>query len=95
MLERYARQSEGELKPWSSAGLRHCQILLESSLSDKRVGLISAGLGGKGNMLRYIVVVGILKPDLPHEQKQIIENSFQHSCRHHASEVEEFHFMSS
>lgn len=95
LLERYTEQLDGELKSWSRAGLRHCQMLLESSLSGKRVGLISAGLGGNGNMLRYIVVVGFLKSELRHEQKQIIEESFQHSCRHYASEAEEFNFKSS
>ena len=84
LLERYVEQAEGELKHWNRAGLRHCQMLLESSLSDKSVGGISTGLGGKGNMLRYIVVVGLLKPDLHSEQKRIIEESFQHTCSHHA-----------
>ena len=95
LIERYVEQSEGELKHWSRAGLRHCQMLLESSLSDKRVGLISAGLGGKGNTIRYIVVVGFLKPDLRHEQKRIIEESFQNSCSPYASEAEDFNFTSS
>lgn len=95
LLERYVEQAEGELKHWNRAGLRHCQMLLESSLSDKSVGGISTGLGGKGNMLRYIVVVVLLKPDLHPEQKRIIEESFQHTCSHHASEAEDFNFKSS
>ena len=46
-------------------------------------------------MLRYIVVVGFLKPDLHDEQKRIIEESFQHTCSHHALEAEDFNFKSS
>jgi len=94
-IERYVEESEGELKHWSHAGLRHCQLLLEGSLSDKSVGLISAGLGGKENMLRYVVVVGFLKPDLHPEQKRIIEESFQDTCIHYSSEAEDFDFKSS
>jgi hypothetical protein len=95
MIERHVEQSEGELGNWSRVGLRHCQMLLESSLSDKNVGLISAGLGGKENMLRYVVVVGFLKPDLHSEQKRIIEESFQYICSHNSSKTEAFDFKSS
>jgi hypothetical protein len=95
MLERYLEQAEGELKHWGRAGLRHCQMLLESSLSDKSVGHISTGLGGKGNKLRYILIVGLLKPDLHPEQRRLIEKAFQQTFHHHHSEVEGFKFTDS
>jgi len=95
LLERYLEQAEGELNHWGRAGLRHCQIFLESSLTDKSVGRISTGLGGKDNRLRYILIVGLLKPDLHPEQRRLIEEGFHQTCQHHHSAAEGFKFTHS
>ena len=92
LLERYLGQADGEFKHWGRAGIRHCQMLLEGSLSDKSVGRISTGLGGKDNRLRYILIVGLLKPASLPEQKRLIEEAFHQTCQHHHSAAEGFKF---
>ncbi len=94
-LERYVIQAERDLKDWSRAGLYRCRMLLERSLDDKRSGMISTGLGGKGDRLRYVVVMGYSNPDLHSEQKRIIEESFQRVCYQYESEAADIHFRNS
>lgn len=45
------------LKNWSYLALIEARMALESSLSDEKQIFISTGLGGKGQMLRYFIVL--------------------------------------
>lgn len=46
-----------ELKNWSYLALIEARMGLESSLSDEKQIFISTGLGGRGQMLRYFIVL--------------------------------------
>lgn len=94
-LEKFFKHPEEDLKHWIGVALYECRMLLENSLGDNNVGIISTGLGGKGNRFRYIVVIGLSCVALHDEQKKIIEASFQHVCRHHDSKVEVVEFFDS
>lgn len=48
---------DGDLKNWSYLALIEARMGLESALSDEKQIFISTGLGGKGQMLRYFIVL--------------------------------------
>lgn len=48
---------DGDLKNWSYLALIEARMGLESALSNEKQIFISTGLGGKGQMLRYFIVL--------------------------------------
>lgn len=77
MLEDYVQQSGQDVRDWAYMALMESRISLESELSDEKQIYISTGLGGKGDKLRFYVLMLSkgLKPFLEY-QKQVIEREF-------------------
>jgi hypothetical protein len=76
-LESYAGRAEPALKDWAEMALMEARMSLEIELSDEKQIFISTGLGGKGSMLRFFVLMRsrALKPFAPY-QKELIEQEF-------------------
>jgi hypothetical protein len=55
-IEKFVKESNGEIYQWAVLALQESRMLLQSSLLDEQQVFISTGLGGKGQKIRYYVV---------------------------------------
>ena len=92
-IERYWKISGPDLRNWVLLALKECRMFLESSLLGEDGGIISAGLGGKGNKLRHCFIISS-KNDSPFTklQEEIIEDKFGIASHKFNVEVEKFIF---
>lgn len=92
-IEKYLRISGQDLRNWVLLALKECRMFLESSLLDEDGGIISAGLGGVGNKLRYYFIISS-KNDSPFSklQEEIIEEKFGIASHKFNAEIEKFTF---
>jgi hypothetical protein len=95
-IERFISGSDGELRDWSILALKESRMLLEAKLLDENQVFISTGLGGKGNNLRYFVVL-LCKDNknLDELQQKIVRNEFQVTLKKYNGETEAFNFSGS
>ena len=68
---------------------------MESDLLDESVGLISTGLGGDGERLRYIFVLALQGESPAGEKEREIREALDTVCRQYRSLVEEVQFRPS
>ena len=79
IIEKYYKSPNKELKQWALMAYHHAKVNLENSfLSEKKI-LISTGLGGKNNKLRYFVVLLADNQDIAftETQKKVIKNEIE------------------
>lgn len=92
-LESYAKIAPPQLKDWMTLALRESKLVLESSLLDQKQILISTGLGGKGNKLRYfIVLINNEKQPFTDTQKTVIGNEIEFALKNSEGELESLTF---
>lgn len=77
MLEDYVQHPDEDVSSWAYMALMESRISLESELSDEKQIYISTGLGGKGEKLRFYVLM-LSKNGVPFldYQRQVIEREF-------------------
>jgi hypothetical protein len=57
-IEKYHKDCPSEeMKQWSALALNECEMFLESSLLDENISLVSSGLGGLQNKLRFYYLI--------------------------------------
>jgi hypothetical protein len=96
VIERFLKEDPGELKNWSILALQENRMLLESRLLGENHVFISTGLGGRGEKLRYFVVLfGKDAIELSELQKKIIRNEFEISLKKNKADLEELNFSGS
>jgi hypothetical protein len=96
VIERFLKGNPQELKNWSILALQENRMLLESRILDENHVFISTGLGGKGEKLRYFIVLfGKGKNDFSEVQKKIIRNEFVISLKKYNSDLEKLNFSGS
>lgn len=89
LLEEYVRQPDPEVSDWAYMALMESRISLESELSDEKQIYISTGLGGKGEKLRfYILILSIGRKPIADFQKQMIEREFPYYLSRANCEIE-------
>ena len=95
ILEKYLKISEGHLRDWALLSLKECRMFLESVLLQEESGLISTGLGGKENKLRYYFIISS-KDGLPFSvtDRNTLKRGFETISQKHKSEIEEINFES-
>jgi hypothetical protein len=93
ILQEYLKEPDMEIKDWANMALMECRVMLESELTQEKQIYISTGLGGKGNHLRFYILLLSTdgKPFLDY-QRQVIEREFEYALRNHDSEIEELTF---
>jgi hypothetical protein len=92
-IEAFWKVAEGDIKPWASMAYRENKMMLESSLLDEKQILISTGLGGKGQKLRYFLVfVHAQNEDFTETQQKIVRNELEFVLHKQNSEVESVEF---
>lgn len=95
IIKEYSQTAETEhLKMWTSIALQECKTMLESKFLDKNQVLISTGLGGKSDKLRYFAVL-IMKDDLEFSdfRKKIVKKEIEYVIENNNSELEETAFF--
>ncbi len=90
LIEKFKNEATGEIKFWAIMAYRESKMLIESSLlEDDSPILISTGLGGKGNSLRYFVCLVHKNGEYFNEfQDRIIRNEFYSSAEKNGAEIE-------
>lgn len=95
VIERYAEIVSGTLKDWAYLAKKESRLIVESSLLDEKKILISTGLGGRGTLLRYFVVlISREGNEFSDSQKKIISNEFEFVLSKNQSVVEKITFES-
>ena len=93
LIEKYLKNNHDHLKDWAVLALRECRMILEYVLLDEEQGFISTPLGGKGNMLRYYIVISARNKFYFNENQQdIITEGFEKTAGDLNSEIEEYNF---
>ena len=78
ILEGYAQAPDPDVADWAYMALMESRIALESELSDEKQIYISTGLGGKGEKLRFYVLI----------LAKVIEREFPYSLEKADCEIE-------
>jgi len=90
ILEKYQQHPDKELTDWAYMALMESRMALESDLSDERMIYISTGLGGKGNKLRfYILLLSTTGNPFLDYQRQVIEREFAYAMSNEDGEIEQ------
>lgn len=89
MLEDYAGEPGQDVRDWAYMALMESRISLESELSDEKQIYISTGLGGKGEKLRFYVLL-VSKGGRPFQeyQRKVIEREFAYALSKEGCEIE-------
>ncbi|MDR1097382.1 MAG: hypothetical protein LBL57_04550 [Tannerella sp.] len=90
LLEQYVQHPDPELVNWACMALMESRITLESELSGEKQIYISTGLGGKGQKLRFYVLIlsSEGKPFLDYQRK-VIEKEFGYTLPKADYEIEQ------
>jgi len=94
-IEKFVKQTEGEIKQWAILALQESRMLLQSSLLDEQQVFISTGLGGKGKMLRYYVVFinNNREELLKQSQQKLVKDELIYEVKANQGEFESMDFM--
>jgi len=94
LIEKFYNEADDELKHWSNLALIESRMQLESSILGESQVLITTGLGGKNNLLRYFIV-GFTKENNPFSDsnKLVINNEFDLYISEQKGEIEKIDFF--
>jgi len=93
-IEEYQKVAPPEMKDWAILSFQESKMLLESSLLNENQIFISTGLGGKGNMLRYFVVlIGEGMNEFVEFQKKMVASEFEFALKKNNCELEKIDFL--
>lgn len=96
IIEEFYADAPESLAEWTALAYQESRMLIESRLLDQNQVLISTGLGGKGEKLRYFVVLlGRTDNYLTDLQKKVIKSEFHYILNKHDSEIEAVNFSES
>lgn len=96
IIEKFYADAPDSLVEWTALAYQESRMLIESRLLDQNQVLISTGLGGKGEKLRYFVVLlGRTDVYLTDVQKKVIKSEFNYILNKHNSEIEDLNFSES
>jgi hypothetical protein len=93
-IEKYAKNPDPELRAWSILAMQESRMVIQSSLMDEQQVYISTGLGGRGQKLRYFVVlIGRNdKEDYSPVQRKLVKNELEFAVNKNDGELEEMTF---
>jgi len=93
MIEDFCKNENHSQHQWALLAMQESKMLLESSLLDENQIFISTGLGGKGNMLRYfIVLVGDNLIEFQEFHQKMIHSEMDFALKNSSSELEDVSF---
>ncbi len=92
-IEKYLKKPNKKLSKWAHLAFLESRLLLESTFLDENKVLITTGLGGKGNKLRYFIV--FFTDDgspITNLQQDIIKNELNYALCENDAEIENLIF---
>lgn len=94
-IEKYAKKPDPELREWSILALQESRMVIQSSLMDEQQVYISTGLGGRGQKLRYFVVLIGRDNDVDYTpiQQKLLNNELEFAITKIDGELEEMTFQ--
>jgi len=93
-IEAYVGKPDIELEMWAKMALNENRMLLESGLLDETQVFISTGLGGKGMLLRYFVVLTSKTGEsFTETQCKIVRSEIEFALKNNQSKLEEINFQ--
>lgn len=93
-IEKFVKESSGEIYQWGVLAMQESRMLLQSSLLDEQQVFISTGLGGKGQKLRYYVVFINKKQEeiLNRTQQKLLKEELLSELKSNEGEFESIDF---
>ena len=89
LLERYVQNPDEGLVNWAYMALMESRITLESELSGEKQIYISTGLGGKGESIRfYVLILSYEGKIFENYQREVIEKEFRYFMPKNDCEIE-------
>ena len=89
LLERYVNNPDEELVNWAYMALMESRITLERELSGEKQIYISTGLGGKGESIRfYVLIISASGASFADYQRKVIEKEFEYALHKRKCEIE-------
>jgi hypothetical protein len=89
LLEEYVQHPDPDITDWAHMSLMESRISLESELLEEKQIYISTGLGGKGEKLRfYVLLLASNKVPFREYQRQTIEREFAYYLPKDECEIE-------
>ena len=90
ILQEYVQNPDMALKDWAQMALMESRVMLESEFTDERQIYISSGLGGKGNKMRfYVLLLSATGKHFLDYQQQVIEREFAFTIKKDDCVIEE------
>jgi hypothetical protein len=94
IIERFTQQASADIKHWALMAQQESRMILQSKLLEHSQVLISTGLGGKGNKLRYFFALFSKNSEAFSEyQQKIIKGEFEFVFQKEDSEIESVEFI--
>lgn len=99
VLEKFRLVADPVIKDWATLAYNEARMLLENALSEERQIFISTGMGGKGDKLRYFMVLFAKDESgfTPFEKKFVLDETqftfAQNKCKIERVESDELHFV--
>ena len=95
IIEKYKTDiKQAELYDWACIAYHESKMLLESSLLEQNQVFISTGMGGRGNLLRYfVVIISENEKEFSETQKKLITGEVEYSLKKYNAEIEESNFV--
>ena len=92
-LEKIYKHTDDELRDWVLMAIQENIMSLENYVNEETIGMISTGLGGKGDKLRYyFAVVSKSCEPFTKSQQDIIKNEYESICKENRTEIEKINF---
>ncbi|MDR1558029.1 MAG: hypothetical protein LBS88_13520 [Tannerellaceae bacterium] len=89
LLEEYVQNPDPDVRNWANMALMESRISIESELLEEKQIYISTGLGGKGEKLRfYVLIIASGKEPFQEYQRQTLEREFVYYLPTEACEIE-------
>ena len=89
LLELYAQNPDEELVHWASMALLESRMAIETELLGEKHIYISTGLGGKGEKLRYyVLMLSSMKKSFADYQRKVIEKEFDYYLKDYDGEID-------
>lgn len=96
ILKKYIDDEKSTHRDWALLALQELRFHVENQLYEEGRDMIMSSIGGKGNMLRYYVVVSKKKrKQFANEEKDILKQTLTRIAKRMRSEVEDFEFSNS
>lgn len=93
-IEKYKACPDERLEQWVVLAYQESKMLMQSAFLDQKPLFISTGLGGKGNQLRYFIVVFTRNNKaFTQYQEVLVEKEIEYAFKREGADLEEIEFM--